>query len=125
MNAPSVLGSSGLLAFLQEEPGFQQIEAALETCAVCGAANWSEVAQKVAQHGGDWQLAKATLTNYGLTVEPVTAADAELAATIWAAAPSLPLGDRLGLALAMRLKAAALTADAAWSAAYDQAVVIR
>ena len=49
----TVLDASALLAFLQGEPGADLVEASLHAGAVCGAANWSEVAQKVLDAGGD------------------------------------------------------------------------
>jgi PIN domain nuclease of toxin-antitoxin system len=125
VNGRTVLDSSALLAFLQGEAGAQQVEAALLAGAVCGAANWSEVAQKVLHHNASWELAKGALANYGLAVEAVTSADAEAAAAMWSSAPSLSLADRLCLALADRLNAPALTADRAWLAASPQAQSIR
>ncbi len=111
----TVLDASAVLAFLQGEPGGESVETVLESGeAVCGAANWSEVAQKVLQHGGDWDLARALLLSYDLSVEPVGVADAEVAATLWMLHPALSLGDRLCLALADRRRAVALTADTAW-----------
>ncbi|GLI27648.1 hypothetical protein ARHIZOSPH14_18900 [Agromyces rhizosphaerae] len=114
----SVLDASAVLAFLHGEPGADVVEAELlgdGTCAV-GAANWSEVAQKVAGRGGDWALARALLESYGTRVEPVTQEDAEHAATRWRAGSGLSLADRLCLALGRRLGADVLTADAAWGA---------
>ncbi|WP_454301792.1 type II toxin-antitoxin system VapC family toxin [Salana multivorans] len=111
----TVLDASAVLAFLQGEPGSERVEAALES-GVIGAANWSEVAQKVHAAGADWDVARALLRSYGCTVEPVTIADAESAALAWRAGSGLSLADRLCLALAERLDAVALTADAAWGA---------
>ncbi len=51
--------------------------------AVCGAANWSEVAQKVRGAGRDWMLVRTLLRSYGLAVEAVTQEDAEWAAGRW------------------------------------------
>jgi ribonuclease VapC len=111
----TVLDASAVLAFLQGESGAESVEKVLETGeAVCGAANWSAVAQKVLQRGGDWDLARALLLSYDISIEPVGVADAEQAARLWASHPSLSLGDRLCLALANRRRAVALTADAAW-----------
>ena len=113
----SVLDASAVLVFLQGEPGADQVEQVLESGdAVCGAASWSEVAQKVRQHTGDWELARGLLRSYGLTVEPVIEQDAEAAATMWTDRPSLSLGDRLCLALADRLGRVAVTADRSWGA---------
>ncbi|HEY5785303.1 MAG TPA: PIN domain-containing protein [Microlunatus sp.] len=110
----TVLDASALLAFLQGETGAELVEQLLIDGAVCGAANWSEVAQKVQRRSGDWSLARALLLSYDLTVEPVTAVDGERAAQRWVDRPQLSLGDRLCLALAERLESAAVTADSAW-----------
>lgn len=110
----TVLDASAALAFLQQEDGAATVEEALVAGAVCGAANWSEVAQKVLARGRDWGLARALLLGYGLRVEPVTAQDAEVAARLWDDRRALALGDRLCLALAERLDTVALTADRAW-----------
>jgi PIN domain nuclease of toxin-antitoxin system len=112
----TVLDASALLAFLKGEPGEDEVEEALEAGAVAGAANWSEVAQKVIAAGEDWNLARALLESYGIAVEPVTVADAERAAGRWGAEPHLSLGDRLCLALTERLGADVLTADRSWGA---------
>jgi len=112
-----VLDASALLAFLLGEPGSDQVEEALEHTSVCGAANWSEVAQKVSSQGGDWELASTLLRSYGLEIEPVTQDDAELAAARWQRGETFSLGDRLCLALGDRLDADVVTADKAWGTA--------
>jgi PIN domain nuclease of toxin-antitoxin system len=114
MSEPSVLDASAILAFIQDEDGANTVEAALLADARCGAANWSEVAQKVLASGRDWQLVKALLVSYELTIEPVNADDAEWAARRWQSGEGLSLADRLCLALAERLDADALTADTFW-----------
>ena len=119
-----VLDSSAILAFLQDEPGAAPVESALESGAVCGAANWSEVAQKVLAAGKDWDLVRALVLSYPLVIEPVTGEDAERAARVWRRGAGLSLGDRLCLALADRLAAEVLTADAAWGSD-DRIIQIR
>ena len=109
-----VLDASAVLAFLLGEPGGDRVEQALEDGAVAGAANWSEVAQKIRASGRDWELARGLLESYGIAIEPVFANDAEQAAQRWAKRPELSLGDRLCLALADRLASDVLTADRAW-----------
>jgi ribonuclease VapC len=109
-----VLDASAILAFLQGEQGDDVVEAALLDGATCGAANWSEVAQKVLAAGREWRTAAALLASYELTVEPVTQDDAELAASVWQPGSKLSLADRLCLALAKRLEVTALTADRVW-----------
>lgn len=109
-----VLDASAILAFVQGEPGSDVVEAALSDSSRCGAANWSEVAQKVLAADKDWYLVRALLDSYGLSVEPVEAADAEWAARRWTRGEGLSLADRLCLALAERLNEPVLTADLAW-----------
>jgi ribonuclease VapC len=80
----------------------------------CGAANWSELAQKIRAHGRNWDLSRSLLAVYGLEVEPVSASDAEWAARRWVRDEGLSLADRLCLALGDRLDADVLTADHRW-----------
>lgn len=110
----NVFDASALLVFLQGETGSELVEAALADGGVCGAGNWSEVAQKVRGIEGAWELAGLLLVSYGITVEPVTRADAEAAAARWQRGSGLSLADRLCLALAERLAATVWTADTAW-----------
>jgi ribonuclease VapC len=110
----AVVDASALLAFVQGEQGSDVVEAELLAGARCGAANWSEVAQKVRASDRDWDLVRALLLSYPVSIEPVVADDAEWAARRWRAGEGLSLADRLCLALAERLEAAALTADRTW-----------
>lgn len=109
----TVLDASAILAFLKGEAGAASVAERLDG-AVCGAANWSEVAQKVRQSGADWPLARELLLSYGLHVEAVTEEDGEVAATMWSPGAGLSLGDRLCLALGARLNRDVLTTDSAW-----------
>jgi PIN domain nuclease of toxin-antitoxin system len=110
----AVLDASALLAFIQDEDGSDTVELALEDDSLCGAANWSEVAQKVLAAGLDWDLVRALLLSYELRIEPVSAADAEWAARRWKRGEGLSLADRLCLALAERADVDVLTADFVW-----------
>lgn len=111
----TVFDASALLALLRGEPGGEQVRAAIVEGDVCSAANWSEVAQKVRAVGGDWPLHRAILGTLGIDVEPVTEADAEIAAELWRAGGGLSLADRLCLALGRRLDEPVITADQAWA----------
>ncbi|QNA92054.1 MULTISPECIES: type II toxin-antitoxin system VapC family toxin [unclassified Microbacterium] len=108
-----VVDASALLAFLQGEPGSDRVEEILDR-AVIGAANWAEVAQKVRVSEADWAVASGLLLSYGLKVEPVSQSDGEAAAGMWRRGSGLSLGDRLCLALGLRLDVPVLTADRAW-----------
>ena len=110
----AVVDASAILAFLQDERGAEVVEARLHEGAVCGAANWSEIAQKVRAAARDWDLVRALLESYEVAVEPVTVDDAELAARRWRPRQGLSLADRLCLALAERMDLDVWTADDAW-----------
>lgn len=109
-----VLDASAALAFVQGEPGADVVEEALELGATCGAANWSEIAQKVLAADRDWHLVRALLESYSVEVAPVVTDDAEWGAQRWRSGEGLSLTDRLCLALAERLGADVLTADTSW-----------
>ncbi len=110
----NVFDASALLAFVQDEDGAATVEGALEHGGVCGAANWSEIAQKVRAHGRNWDLVRSLLVSYDLEVEPVTVRDAEWAARRWTPGEGLSLADRLCLALAQRRGGDVWTADRSW-----------
>lgn len=110
----NLFDSSALLCFLQGEQGADAVERALDDGGRCSAVNWSEAAQKVRARSGDWDLARGVLVSYGLLVEPVTEADAELAARLWRPGAGLSLADRVCLATGERLDAVIWTADSAW-----------
>ncbi|MCP3854198.1 MAG: type II toxin-antitoxin system VapC family toxin [Actinomycetia bacterium] len=112
-----VLDASAILAFVQDEAGSDVVEAELSGESRCGAANWSEVAQKVLAAGRDWDLVRALLESYELEIEPVEAVDAEWAARRWRRGEGLSLADRLCLALAERVDSEVVTADSAWGSA--------
>ena len=109
-----VLDASAILVFLQDETGAETVEEALLDGPICGAANWSEVAQKVLANERDWALSRALLISYGVRIEPVLEEDAEWAAGRWRPGEGLSLADRLCLALAERTDLDVLTADRAW-----------
>lgn len=113
----AVLDASAILAFVQNEAGADLVEAALSDDSRCGAANWSEVAQKILAADRDWDLVRALLVSYDLRVEPVVAEDAEWAARRWKRGEGLSLADRLCLALGERVDDDVLTADASWGSA--------
>lgn len=110
----SVIDASVVLAWLQDEPGADDAEPLIME-GVIGAANWSEVLQKSQQHGVAPEIVARLLASFGLDVADVTRADGEAAADLWSARVALSLGDRLCLALGVRLGLTVVTMDAAWS----------
>ena len=112
----TVLDASAILALLLREPGAPVVRAALEGDTRCGAANWSEVAQKVySLDRAYWLPVRAALLHgYEMRIEPVVIEDAEWAARRWTRGDGLSLADRLCMALGERLDAEILTADLAW-----------
>lgn len=90
------------------------MESALVSGSRCSAANWSEIAQKIIAAQGDWDLSRALLLSYGLTLEPVLPEDAEWAARRWRKGDGLSLADRLCLALGHRVDEVVLTSDTTW-----------
>jgi PIN domain nuclease of toxin-antitoxin system len=108
-----VVDASVVLAWLQDEAGADDAEPMLME-GVIGAANWSEVLQKSSQHGAPVGIVARLLVSFGLAVVEVTAPDAVVAAQLWRPASSLSLGDRLCLALGLRLGLPVATADLAW-----------
>ncbi|MET0422038.1 MAG: PIN domain-containing protein [Acidimicrobiia bacterium] len=109
-----VFDASALLAFVLGEPGADVVDDALTDGGICGAANWSEIAQRVLAHERNWDLVRALLLDSGVEVMSVDAADAEGAAQRWRRGDGHSLADRLCLELADRLDAPVFTADRAW-----------
>lgn len=80
MNA--VLDASAALAWLREEPGAEQVDAALDG-GVISTVNASEAAQKLIHNGADGSRAMSQLVGLGLTLTPFTGDDALAAAELW------------------------------------------
>lgn len=108
-----LLDASAVLAWLQQEPGATEVRDMLDG-GVITAANWSEVLQKVRQHGGDPDEVGLLLRSLGLEVADVVRADGEHAARLWDRSNPLSLADRLCLAVAHRLRLPLVTAESRW-----------
>lgn len=109
----TVVDASVVLAWLQDEAGADDAEGLLME-GVIGAANWSEVLQTARQHGVDAELVARLLTSFGIEVADVVEADGRSAAALWRIGSPLSLGDRLCLALGLRLGVPVATGDTAW-----------
>lgn len=110
----AILDASALLAWLQEEPGAEQVEEELFQAAI-SSLNWSEVLQKSLAKGLDITGLRTDLEALGLTIIPFTAEDAEQAARLWTISSSLSLADRACLALGIRQALPVWTADRFWT----------
>lgn len=115
----TVLDASALLAYVFGETGAERVEAALPG-SVMHLANFTEVLSRLAERGSPPEESLEALDGAGvmalLRLEAGTLEDALLAARLrpQTRAAGLSLGDRLCLALALRLGEEALTADRAW-----------
>ena len=111
-----VLDASALLAFLQSEPGCDQVEAVLPE-AIISSVNWAEVVQKSIAADVDVNGMREDLEALGLRIVPFSAEEAEIAAQLWQKTrqSGLSLGDRACLSTGIRLDTTVLTADKIWA----------
>lgn len=116
-SARAVLDASAVLAYLQREPGYEQVRDALAAGAAISAVNLAEVYARVVATGRPLDAVATRLLALGLRPEPFIEEDARTSASLYPETQplGLSLGDRACLALARRLGWPALTADRTWA----------
>ena len=119
--AGAVLDASALLAYLNREAGAEVVADELSVGVSMSAVNFAEVLSTAADRAVEPEQLIARLSEVGvlngaLSLEPFTGTDASTVASLRPTTrdAGLSLGDRACLALARRLDAPAVTADAAW-----------
>ena len=117
-----ILDASALLAWLQDEPGAEVVEAELAQ-AVMSSLNWCEVLQKSLARAVEVTGLRTDLEALGLTILPFDPDDAEAAARLWTPGSGLSLADRACLALGIRHSAPVWTTDRLWLRAATAATV--
>ncbi len=105
-----------MLALLHEEPGADEVEAALDGAAM-SCVNLSEVLQKAEQHGVDTEGLEFDIQALGIRLHDFDVRSARAAAELWPITRrrGLSLGDRACLALARSLSGVAVTTDTRWA----------
>ena len=120
-----VLDASAVLALINQEPGSEVVEGALQGASI-SAVNLSEVAGKLIDRGMSEADARRALDSLQLPVHDFDRDMAYAAAGLRKRIPShLGLGDRACLALARVMGAVAMTADAEWAMVKVRGLAVR
>lgn len=111
-----VLDASALLAWLQDEPGAENVQ--LEG-ALMNSVNWSEVLQKARQNDVEVEGIREELEALGLELRGFSLEEGTKAAELYplTRAFGLSLGDRSCLATASLVAGTAVTAESVWKKA--------
>ena len=111
-----VLDASAILAVILQEPGYEQLTAALLAKAVASAVNLAEVQGKLVSRGWSSEEAWEDATSPTQEIVPFNEDHAQIAGDLIATTRQLglSLGDRACLALALALNVPVYTADKSW-----------
>ena len=111
-----VLDASAILAVILQEPGYEQLTAALLAKAVASAVNLAEVQSKLVSRGWSSEEAWEDATSPTQEIVPFNEDHAQIAGDLIATTRQLglSLGDRVCLALALALNVPVYTADKSW-----------
>ncbi len=111
-----VLDSSAILAYLLEEPGYEQITNQIVSRAVASSVNIAEVCAKLVSRGGRPREAWADALSVVRETVPFDDEQAELTGDLISKTKhlGLSLGDRACIALGMVLDVPVYTADRQW-----------
>ena len=111
-----VLDASAILAVILQEPGYEQLTAALLAKAVASAVNLAEVQSKLVSRGWSSEEAWEDATSPTQEIVPFNEDHAQIAGDLIATTRQLglSLGDRACLALALALNVPVYTADKSW-----------
>lgn len=120
-----VLDASAVLALLFDEPGADAVAEHVASGAVVSTVNLAEVATVLLRRGRDPEAVLPALRTQ-VDVVPFTEDDAATVAALYPLVShrGLSLGDRACLALARRLRVAAITAEHVWRGLDVEGVMI-
>jgi ribonuclease VapC len=112
---PAVVDASAVLAYVQREPGWEVVAAALVAGATISAVNLAEVHGLLASRERNADAIVERLKALGLDVEPFGEADALASGRMYPHTRELglSLGDRACVVLGQRLERRVLTTDRA------------
>lgn len=110
------LDASAVLALLQDEPGADEVEGAIEDGAIISAVNLSEVLATMVDAGATADVAADLIVSPFVEIAPFDLESAMDAVRTRQATPpaGLSLGDRACLSLGRLRKLPVITSDRAW-----------
>jgi len=117
MKPQVILDASALLAYLQQEKGYKEVDSALTNGAALSTVNLAEVYRKIISEGWDLEEISSRLKALGLIILPFGEDEAKISAELYPIVKrlGLSLGDRACLGLGLKLRLPVLTTDKTWS----------